>query len=388
MHMRVVALVLSFSLSALPACKRETPDPVPVPPAPSEGTAALLAQREKPPRPINSAVLAFERTLQAQKLRPPARRVHEPQLAFGKGAFGQLTRDGFAVYDSGDFRLLTSQALESPRALVALADGSLLAIGARTMLRWERDKKRPTALPRPILLPGTQLYADAQQHDLLWTFDGESRGGTDRAPATLRSYRLKPAEAQLLLPEQTVDLSSPRAGVFGVSREGVWLYATRGHVERYSPGGLRLPGFDCPNESPPTWIVPARRLDQSLWLEEQGSASRVLLGAGCKRLSSVSLGGALVDVAGGDEGRLLALVLVTGPGPRFELSLLNQDLEPLGRGTLPSDPPTGGDDWVKVVTENQTVVVAPREPRVAVGGPLRVSIFDARGASLFSIPSK
>jgi hypothetical protein len=286
MRIRVVALVLScFSLSALPACKREAPDPAPAPSAGSEGAVAPLAQGEKPPRPLNSAVVAFERTLQAQKLRPPARRVHEPQLAFGKGAFGQLTRDGFAVYDSGDFRLLTTQPLESPRALVALADGSLLAIGARTMLRWERDKKRATALPRPILLPGTQLYADAQQADLLWTFDGESRGGTDRGPATLRSYRLKPAEAELLLPEQTVQLSSPRAGVFGVSREGVWLYATPGHVERYSPGGLRLPGFDCPNGSPPTWIVPARRLDQSLWLEEQGSASRVLLSAGCKRLS-------------------------------------------------------------------------------------------------------
>jgi hypothetical protein len=159
-------------------------------------------------------------------------------------------------------------------------------------------------------------------------------------------------------------------------------------VERYSPGGLRLPGFDCQDGSLPTWIVPARRLDQSVWLEEQGSASRVLLGAGCKRLSNVSLGGALVDVAVGDEGRLVALVLVTGPGPRFELSLLDQELAPLGRGTLPSDPPTGADDWVKVVTENQTVVVAPREPRVAVGGPARVSIFDARGAPLFSIPSK
>jgi hypothetical protein len=389
MRIRVVALVLScFPLSALPACKGQTAAPGPAP-APSAGSGAVasLAEREKPPRALNSAVVAFERTLQAQKLKPPARRVHEPQLAFGKGTFGQLTRDGFAVYDSGDFRVLTTQALESPRALVALADGSLLAIGARTMLRWERDKKRATALPRPMLLPGTQLYADAQQADLLWTFDGETRGGSAREPATLRSYRLKPAEAQLLLPEHSVELSSPRAGVFGVSREGVWLYATRGHVERYSPGGLRLPGFDCQDGPLPTWVVPARRLDQSLWLEEEGSASRVLLAAGCKRLSKVSLG-ALVDVDVGDEGRLVALVLVTGPGPRFELSLLDQDLAPLGRGTLPSDAPTGADDWVKVVTENQTVVVAPREPRVAVGGPSRVSIFDSHGAPLFSIPSR
>jgi len=55
---------------------------------------------------------------------------------------------------------------------------------------------------------------------------------------------------------------------------------------------------------------------------------------------------------------------------------------------LPGDPPTGAEDWLKVVTENQSVAVAPREPRVAVGGPARVTIFDARGKQIFSISSE
>jgi hypothetical protein len=346
-----------------------------------------LRERTEQPRPVDSAVVALEQAVQAQKLVPPARRMHEPQLAFGKNTLGRLTRDGFAVYDSRDFSLLAEEALESPRALLALVDGSLLAIGARTMLRWERDKKRPTTLPRPMLLPGAQLYADAQQYDLIWTFDG-GHGGADARPGTLRSYRLAPGPLPLLLPEQTVELSSPGGGAFGVSREGVWLYVTPGRVERFSPGGLRLPGFTGAEASVPTWVIPARRLDQSLWLDERGHASRVLLAPGCKRLASVALAGPVVDVDMGDQGRLLALVLVTGPGPRFELSLLDQDLTPLGRVLLPSDAPTGSDDWVKVVTENQTVVVAPGAARVAVGGPSRLSIFDGHGAKLFSIPSK
>jgi hypothetical protein len=256
------------------------------------------------------------------------------------------------------------------------------------MLHWERDKKRARALPKPVLLPGVSLYADAQQADVLWAFDGESPGGASARPATLCRYRLKPESAAVLLPEQTVELSAPSGGVFGVTREGVWLYATPGQVERFSPGGLRLPHLTSSERSLPTWIVPARRLDQSLWLDEGGQVLRALVSPTYKRLSSARLGGPTVDVAVGDEGRLVAVVLVTGPGPRFELSLLDQDLTPLGRAPLPLDAPTGADDWVKVVTENVAVTVAPREARVGVGGPERMAIFDAHGRQLFSIPSR
>lgn len=365
-------------------------------PAPAARASASAAPAVSPPallelsthaRPVDSAVVALEQAIQAQKLRPPARRAHEPQLAFAKGVLGRLTRDGFEVYDTSDFGLLHQEPLESPRALLALADGSLLAIGGRALLRWEREKKRATALPRPMLLPGVQLYADAQQPDLIWTFD-DSRASGDARPPTLRSYRLAQAAVPVLLPEQTVELSSPSGGVFGVSRERVWLYVTPGHVERFSPGGLRLPGFATAESSLPTWLLPARRLDQSLWLNEQGQASRVLLAAGCRRLSQVTLAGPVVDADVGDQGRLLAMVVVTGPGPRFELSLLDQELAPVGRVVLPSDAPTGTEDWVKVVTENQTVVVAPGQARVAVGGPGRLAIFDGGGGQLFSKSSK
>jgi hypothetical protein len=66
---------------------------------------------------------------------------------------------------------------------------------------------------------------------------------------------------------------------------------------------------------------------------------------------------------------------------------LDQDLAPRGRAALSADEPTTGDDWVKVMTENLQVVVAPRASLVAVGGPTRVSIFDASAKPVFSIPS-
>jgi hypothetical protein len=138
----------------------------------------------------------------------------------------------------------------------------------------------------------------------------------------------------------------------------------------------------------PTWVLPARRLDQSLWLEQSGSVARVLVSPSYKQLATAKLGGTALSADVGNEGSLLAVVVVTGPGPRFELELLDQALAPLGRAALASDEPTGADDWVNVVTANQNVVVAPREPRVAVGGPLRVSIFDAGGNQVFSTPSR
>jgi len=370
-------------LAASFACKgqgRELSQPAP---RPAVSTAIAPPEPTAPPaRALSSAVVALEKTLQVEKLSVPPRRSHEPQLAFGKGVFGQLTHDALVVYDTTDFRALASEPLESPRALLALADGSLLALGSRHMLRWQRDQKRATPLARPLVLPGVELYADAQQADLIWIFDGGS------ASATLRGYRLQPEAGASALPEQSVELSSAGRGVFGASREGVWLYCTTGHVERLSPGGLRLPGLTVPNGPLPTWIVPTRRLDQSLWLDESGHVARVLVTPTYKLLSSAQLPGTVADVAVGDEGRLLASVVVTGPGPRFELVLLDAALAERGRVVLPAEAPTGADDWIQVVTENQRVAVAPRSERVAVGGPTRVTIFDAGANKVFSIPSR
>jgi hypothetical protein len=383
----LATILLSCLPLAYTAC-RSGPEPPQQSGPEARGSVALpfdLSPRVE--RPISSAVVAFEKTLQATKLLPPALGTHSPRLAFGRGVLGQLSSAELRVFDSTDFRLVATVPVESPRALLAMADGSLLVVGARAIVRWEPDKKRPTTLPRPVLLPDADLYADPQQADVLWVFDAVPRGGGEPAPPTLSRYRLTASEARVLLPEQ-VELALPRGGVFGPTREGVWLYATAGHVERLSPGGLRLSGVTLGEQTLPTWMLPARRLDQSLWLEESGNVARVLVSPGYKQLARAKLAGKALSADVGDQGRLLAAVVVTGPGPRFELELVDQDLAPLGRAVLPTDEPTGMDDWVQVVTANQNVVVARAEPRVAVGGPSRVSIFDARGNLLFSIPSR
>jgi|GEM_PF-5013171 len=379
---------LGGGLLLFAACKA-APDVTEPSPAPTLAPSALDLLAPRPSaRPLSSAVVAIEKAIQARTLPPPARRTHAPPIAFGRGVLGQLTPDALRVFDEVDFRLLATEPLESPRALLALADGSLLAIGARSMLHWQREKKHAKSFPRPVLWPGVHLYADPQRGDRFWVVDVEGKAGDSRGPALLHGYSLEPSEASLLLPAQSIELTSPRGGVFGVTREGTWLYATTGHGERLSPGGLRLSGLRLGESALPTWLLPARRLDQSLWLQDGGQVSRVLVSPTYKHLGDAQLPGRVVDADVGDDGQLLAAVVVTGEGPRFELLLLDQTLEQLARLSLPSDAPTGDDDWVRVVTENQNVVVAPHELRVAVGGPSRVTIFDGEGKLIFSIPSK
>ena len=87
-------------------------------------------------------------------------------------------------------------------------------------------------------------------------------------------------------------------------------------------GSARLPDGPLP-----TWLAPARRLDQALWIDAAGQASRVLVTPGFKRLGELqSLPGRPVSVAVGDDGQLVAAVVVTGPGPTFELALLDGEL--------------------------------------------------------------
>lgn len=376
-------------LAALVACKEQAPsEPSPRAVASGSGDPTDLGRPTRTPRPVGSEVQAFEKALRSRKLSLPALREHAPQLAFGKGAIGQLTRDALKVFDTEDFQLLADVPLESPRAVVALADGALLAIGAKSVCRWERGKKRPTLLPRPMLLPGAQIYADAQQPDALWVFDAQRRASAAAGAATLQRYRLMPDGERLPLPEQTIELSATPGGTFGVTREGVWLYLTSGLGERLGPGGTRLSKLALGEAAPPTWVLPARRLDQSLWVSESGQVSRVLVSPSYKLLAKAELGSRVLAADVGDEGRLLATVLVTEAGPRFELALWDQELALRGRVALPMEEPTAEDDWVKTVTENQQLAVAARAGLLAVGGPRRLTIFDASAKPVFSIPSR
>jgi hypothetical protein len=364
------ALVLGCR-SASPAPASRAKDEPPPPASAAERTA---------PAAGGDAAAALEKELQRSKLRLPPRGEHVPRLAFGRGVVGRLGEDVLEVFDQERLELLASVPLQAPRALLGMADGALLAVGGAGLIRWEAGQRPSGLLPRPVLLPGSELFADAQQPDAFWVLD---RHG---APPRLSRYRVGAGDVSAIaLPEQTLELAAEPGGAFGVTREGVWLYLTPPRASRFAPSGAKLPGLQLDPSAPPTWALPSRRLDQSTWLDSGGQLTRALVAPTFKRLATARVVGYPHAAEVGDEGRLLAVVVVSGDGPRFELQLFDAELAPLGRAQLPGDAPDGSDDWVKRVTRNQEVAVAPRAGRVAVGGPDRLAIFDAQAQAILSI---
>jgi hypothetical protein len=173
-----------------------------------------------------------------------------------------------------------------------------------------------------------------------------------------------------------------------VTREGVWLYFDGEHIERVAPGGARLARLAWPGLKQPFLALPTRRLDQEYLLEDDGHLTRVLVTPLFRKLSESDLGLRPFAACVADGARVLAVIALAGEGPRFELRLFDEKLTATGRAPLASEPPTGRDDWLRVVTRNLELACSPHEARVAVGGPDRVEIFDRQAERVLSIPSR
>jgi hypothetical protein len=374
--LRVMAFAAALaSCQSRPGAELAPTDPPPRSEAPSLVPSAAAA-------PSSDAALAVQRELQARRLRPALRREITSRLAFARDVVAQLTADALRVYSTKDGSLVTEASLESPRAVVGLADGALLALGGKALVRV--DGKKVTALPKPVFLPGSDLFADAVQPDRIWIAQGRTPG----VQPLLSSYRLAPGTESVLLPEQLLSIDAPGGGSFGVTREGVWLYFGEERIERFGPSGVKLTRLAWAASKKPFLALPTRRLDQEYLLDEEGHLTRALVTPLFRKLSESELGAAPLAACMADGARTLALIAIVGEGPRFELRLFDEKLAPAGSASLVTEAPTGRDDWLQVVTRNLELSCAPHAARVAVGGPNRVQIFDGHGQQILSIPSR
>jgi hypothetical protein len=246
------------------------------------------------------------------------------------------------------------------------------------------DGKKVTPLPKPVFLPGSDVFADAVQPDRIWIAQGRALG----AAPSLSGYRLAPGDENVMLPELVLPIEAPSGGSFGVTREGVWLYFGAERIERVGPGGARLAGLTWPGSTPPLLALPARRLDQEYLLQDDGHLTRALVTPHFRKLSQSDLGLRPFAACMADGARLLAVIALVGEGPRFELRLFDEKLGAAGQAALATQAPTGRDDWLQVVTRNLELACAPHDALVAVGGPDSAQIFDGRAAVVLSIPSR
>lgn len=379
--------LLLAGLLLFASCKRgdEPPDPDSVPrvtlgrkdsaTAPLALSALAASQPSARPAaamspPVASAVIEFrERAISLAA--PPMLPRH---LAFGKGFIVHVGKREAAVYDTNNGELLTRAPLKEPRGAIALPAGSVLVASLDASFRFDPGQRRPHKQARLSLLPGFVLEPRRDRQDFLWVL--QSR--------TLQLYSL---EANFQIgPSSERSLPGYDGVAFTTLLDGNLLYTTRGgRALVYSLGTGKNQILPLPAEFNPVWrLAAAERIDHAWAVSTTGDVLRVDLASRSRVREPIHTRLAPFDFAA--TGKYLALVSVQeSAGPRqFALTVLSSSGERLWSNDLDAIPVTAGPDWEAGASEGHEVVVGDVPPRVAVGGPNLVQVFDlATGRELF-----
>lgn len=278
-------------------------------------------------------------------------------LCFGRHLFVQLARDRVNVFSLPDFGRVMQPELVGPRAVVALADGSLLAAGATESLRFQPGAKTPQRLPAVPWLPGTLLLPERRDPKLLWVAERHGR--------ELVRQRLERDPTRSF--DGSVTLEGHDGGPIAALRDGTLLYRTSSGVAAAFPGG-RARAYRT--DMTPWRLLPAHRIDEAWAVAADGAVELWQLGerlAVPLRLRAVA---APFDAAASDA--YLALVVVDEPGNaprRFRLLVFGSDGAKVLERSLPPGPPETGDDWAEAAVRNRYVALSDTDSVVAVGGP-------------------
>jgi len=333
------------------ACRRA---PAPEPPAPpsAEPTATSVAAT------INSVLSGVH-----ARVSLAAPEWQTQSLAFGQHLLGVLGPDRVHAYSLPEATLLVDEPLVGPRALVAIAGGSLIASGRMAALRLDPGAKKAVRLPPIPSLPGTLLLPERRDSAFVWAL--ESRGHV------LLRQRL------VLDPTRTFDrdvtLEGYEGGALTVMRDGAMLYRAPGGVRRALPENrsrLLATGFDI-------WrLLPGRRVDQAWAIAPDGSIELWFIGERLVVQKRFAAGAAPYDAAANTD--YLALVVLDEPGNaprRFRLLVFTNEGERVLERELEPGGPEVGEDWAARAGENRHVALSEEEPLLAVGGPGSLALY-------------
>jgi hypothetical protein len=363
-------------LLMLAACDRE-PGPNVEQMARQAPSAADLAETDanSDAAPSNSAVAALrEHTLELPVRDAPAQRI-----AFGRKRLAQLGQDELVVRTTSDFAVVARAPMRVPRAVVELADGSLLAADDDALHHLEVNAKTLKRYPRAVLFPGSLLLADRKHALNIWILH--------TAKPSLYHHALEES-ASLLLPLGDVfDLGPMVRGGFTAMKDGSFLYASESELSRVFPGGKKVT-FKLPARGAKIQrLLTTRRIDQAWSVWSNGLMELLQVAPQFSAIRNFSLPSNVYDIACSD--RHIALLRwerqATAPR-RWTLEILDGNAKPLRSFELPAElAPGHGVDWVQVVTRNRALVVSNREPVVAVGGVTSLKVWNIEtGKELYS----
>ena len=309
--------------------------------------------------------------LRSEKLDLSQRRVPPQRLAFGSEYLGLLSDSHLVLRKTKTWKETGRIAIDGARQLIALQDGSLLAIGRDATYHLERRAKAPTRHAHVPLFAESVLYADRRQYSgfgVVHAFD-----------ARLYRYDLEETAYGLLRIQQRVDLTGFDGRAFAALNDGSFLYTACPDFHRFFPEGKRMQSA-APAPCGDVWrLLLASRLDQVWTVRNGGIVDLVLIGATFRRLRSLELPGSLFDITANAK-YLAAVRLQQIPGQPREWWLTVVGL----RGKqhlnvkLPTDPAPPVDDWLARFTENKNIALSRKAPLVAVGGPTWLGIWNIK----------
>jgi hypothetical protein len=306
--------------------------------------------------------------LRTEELEIPRRRVTDQRLALGSEYLGLLDRSHLIVRETKHWTEKARLPVEGARQVIALQDGSLLAVGSKATYHWERRAKAPSVHPHVPLFAESVLYADRRRYTgfgVVHAFD-----------ARLYRYDLEDEGRGLLPIRQRVDLVDFDGQAFVALNDGSFMYTAGPELHRFFAEGKRFQGA-APTHGGDVWrLLPAPRLDQ-VWLAlENGAIELIQLGTRFRRVRSLTLPGSVFDVV--SNARYLAALRLEQASmqPRqWWLTVINSTGKQLLNVKLPMDRATADDDWVARFTENKQIALSRTEPIVAVGGPAWLGIW-------------
>jgi hypothetical protein len=290
-------------------------------------------------------------------------------IALGKDFALQIGATEAVAWSTSDGREIARVPMKGPRAALGLPAGSVLVAALDASYRFDPGEKRPHPATRLSLLPGFVLEARRGRQDQVWVLQAPLKN--------LQAYSLNPEGEGGLGIDSERALDDYDGGAFTTLSDGSFLY-THGRELIHRTGARTAKTFTLPESFGAVWrLASADRIDRAWVASAAGELSLVEFGARLRVVRAFHPEAAPFDLA--TNAKRLALVSVSEPAGeprRFSLSVYSFDGKRIFSHELSSDAVSADADWVARVTANKEVVIGADPPRVAVGGPSALRVFE------------
>jgi len=315
------------------------------------------------PAAVASALAAIRERL---PLAAPAPRLRH--LAFGSGFLLQLREAEARLVNSNDGSVIANVALAGPRAALGLPGGSVLACASDASYRFDPGQRTAHRGTRVSLLPNSLLEPSRESQEFLWVIE-PSLGNAVRYAFATKEFGV----------EATRTLPGYDGKALTTLLDGAFLYTSSQGLVRTLAS--RTTSLALPSGVGRIWrLLPADRVDRAWAVTDSGEAILLELGARARvvRRFQTSSDGAPFDVAAVPgtlamvsvheavrEPRSFVLNTYSATGTRIKSYIL--------AGVRADD---ASEDWAKRVSIDREVAITTHPPRVAVGGPTELRLFD------------